>query len=175
MRYNIRATQLDLVQRCRDLYKFIDFLDDGRKVVPLDDMSQQMPVYILKATFCKMKADYLRYIYECCHGDNGLFFQDPRPTQPGGYQQYMANRYGEETTLYPIQKDLKENQVKCELCDKDFYADQKGMKKKENAIEEVLDQRTDITFMQFFEHEVFHEYEKEELYFFHKNFKIGNA
>ena len=94
-----------------------------------------------------MKADYLRYIYECCHGDNGLFYQDPRPTQSNGYKKYMDDRYGEEITLFNITKDLKENQVKCELCYKDFYADQKGMKRRENAIEKDLEERTDITFM----------------------------
>ena len=120
-----------------------------------------------------MKADYLRYIYECCHGDNGLFYQDPRPTQSNGYKKYMDDRYGEEITLFNITKDLKENQVKCELCYKDFYADQKGMKRRENAIEKDLEERTDITFMQFFEHEVFHEYEKVKQCFFDKNFKTA--
>jgi hypothetical protein len=68
-----------MIQRCRDLYKFIDYIDDSRKVVPLEDMEKQATRYVLKATFCKMKADYLRNIYECCHGDNGIFFKDPRP------------------------------------------------------------------------------------------------
>jgi len=40
LRYNIRECQLDLIQRCRDLYKFIDYLDDARKVVPLEDISK---------------------------------------------------------------------------------------------------------------------------------------
>ena len=43
-----------------------------------------------------MKADYLRYIYECCHGDNGIYFKDPRPVREFGYKKYMEDRRGKE-------------------------------------------------------------------------------
>lgn len=37
-------------------------------------MNQQPPKSTLDALFYKMKADYLRYIYECLSGDNGLLY-----------------------------------------------------------------------------------------------------
>jgi len=69
-----------------------------------------------------MKADYLRYIYECCHGDNGIYFKDPRPVREFGYKKYMEDRKGEEISTVYIQQDLKEDDVKCELSDVNFYS-----------------------------------------------------
>lgn len=50
----------------------IDYFHDTKKEVPLKYMTSQPAPYILNSLFCKMKADYLRYIYECLSGDNGL-------------------------------------------------------------------------------------------------------
>lgn len=69
---NIRNLQISIVKRCAQLYKMIDFLHDKRPVVPLQYISKQPAPSILNALFCKMKADNLRYIYECLSGDNGL-------------------------------------------------------------------------------------------------------
>lgn len=56
----------------------IDYFHDTRMEVPLKYITSQPPPYILNALFCKMKADYLRYIYECLSGDNGLLAAFPR-------------------------------------------------------------------------------------------------
>jgi len=55
-----------------------------------------------------MKADYLRNIFECCHGDNGLFYKDPRHTCDNGekYNDYMKERLGEEINIPYIQQEL---------------------------------------------------------------------
>lgn len=66
-------------------------------------MSKQSPKYVLKAQFCKMKADYLRNIFECCHGDNGIFYNDPRAPKEGGYREYLENRKSEEINVCMIQ------------------------------------------------------------------------
>ena len=104
----------------------MDYLDDKRCIVPLDDMSKQSSKYVLKATFYKLKADYYRYIFECLHGDNGIFFNDPRQPRENVmgqtfYNAYMAKRKGDEISVNFIQADLKEDDLKCELCDVDFY------------------------------------------------------
>jgi hypothetical protein len=63
------------------MFKFVDYLDDKRMIVPLKDPRKQPPKYVLKATFFKMKADNLRIIYECLGNDDGLLKHDKRPTQ----------------------------------------------------------------------------------------------
>lgn len=41
-------------------------------------MERQPNKNVLKALFFKLKADYLRYIYECLSGDNGLLYGDTK-------------------------------------------------------------------------------------------------
>ena len=53
--------------------------DERRKTgIPTKENSGQLPDYLLKAHICKIKADYLRIIYECLDGMNGLLSQDER-------------------------------------------------------------------------------------------------
>jgi len=68
-----------------------------------------------------MKADYLRFIFECLHGDNGIFFKDPRPPKAEGYNDYMDKRRGDEIVDVYIQVNLKEHELTCELCDVDYH------------------------------------------------------
>jgi len=77
---NIETLQILIVKRCAQVYKMIDYLHDTKMEVPLKYITSQPPPYVLNALFCKMKADYLRYIYECLSGDNGLLakYNDPR-------------------------------------------------------------------------------------------------
>lgn len=70
---NIRDLQILIIKKCIQVYKFIDYIADKRKKVPLKYITNQPPPYILNALFYKMKADQLRYIYECMSGDNGLY------------------------------------------------------------------------------------------------------
>ena len=67
---------MDIIERCRNLFKLIDYVDDRKHIVPLKDMERQPNKCVLKALFYKLKADYLRYIYECLSGDNGLLYGD---------------------------------------------------------------------------------------------------
>ena len=60
------------------MFKFIDYVQDRRKEVPLKDISKQPIQCVVKALFFKLKADYLRYIYECLSGDNGLLAGDKK-------------------------------------------------------------------------------------------------
>ena len=69
---NIKDLQILIVKRCIQVYKMIDYFHDSKKEVPLKYITSQPPPYILNALFCKMKADYMRFIYECISGDNGL-------------------------------------------------------------------------------------------------------
>jgi len=73
---NIKQNQLDIIEKCRKIFKFIDYVQDRRKEVPLKDISKQPIQCVLKALLFKMKADYLRHIYECISGDNGLLAHD---------------------------------------------------------------------------------------------------
>jgi hypothetical protein len=53
--------------------------DERRKTgIKTKENSGQLPDYLLKAHICKIKADYLRIIYECLDGMNGLLSQDDR-------------------------------------------------------------------------------------------------
>ena len=69
---NIQKIQLGIISQCKGLYKFIDYIHDRKQTVPIKYQYGQPPKCILNALFFKMKADYLRYIYECLAGDNGL-------------------------------------------------------------------------------------------------------
>ena len=73
---NIKICQLDLIEKCRDLYKLIDYVHDKRKCVPLNDMSKEPPKCQIDAVFYKLKADHFRYIYECLSGESGLLRAD---------------------------------------------------------------------------------------------------
>lgn len=71
---NIRETQLKLIEECGKIYKYIDYLHDAKQTVPLASAQRQPPKSILNAIFYKMKADYMRFIYECLSGDSGLLY-----------------------------------------------------------------------------------------------------
>lgn len=104
-----------------------------------------------------MKADYLRYIFECLHGDNGIFFKDPRPPKKDGYNAYLDERKANEVNDFFIQANLRESEISCELSDKDFHISSNKQKSKNNVrqiITENLRDRKDMSFMDFFEIEV---------------------
>ena len=64
-----------IIKRCIQVYKLIDYLHDLKvkfKDVPLKYVGNQPSPYILNALLHKMKADYMRFIYECLTGDNGI-------------------------------------------------------------------------------------------------------
>ena len=94
-----------------------------------------------------MKADYMRNIHECCHGDNGIFYKDPRMRH--SYASYLDERKGDEICATYIQADLREDNVKCELSDVDFYSNQKQAKKMRQIITKNLEDRDDMCFLDF--------------------------
>ena len=64
-----------MIQKCRDLYKFVDyihFLRNDNRIVALRSISAEPPKYYIDALFHKLKADQMKFIYECLGGDNGL-------------------------------------------------------------------------------------------------------
>lgn len=63
---------MKLIKACFELVRFIDYIHDRKKYVPLKFSNMQPQKYLIDAYFYKMKADYLKYIYECLDGDNGL-------------------------------------------------------------------------------------------------------
>ena len=74
--HRIQETQLKIIGKCRNLYKYIDYLHDRKKDIPLKDKDVQPPNSILNALLYKMKADIMTQIYECLSGDNGLLKDD---------------------------------------------------------------------------------------------------
>ena len=74
---NIQETQIQIIKKCEQIYKFVDYIHDRRRDdIPIKFQSQQPPEAILDALFFKIKADYLRYIYECLSGENGILNGD---------------------------------------------------------------------------------------------------
>jgi len=152
LKWNIRRTQLEIIKRCRDIFKFIDYLDDRRMIVPLKDPRKQPPKYVLKATFFKMKADYLRIIYECLGYDDGLLKYDKRPTQ--SFLDIINERKHAEITI--DDSDV----IRCELCDVTKKTSERDI------IPANIEDRDDMSLLMFMGHEVFHEYEKAKLQIF---------
>lgn len=80
LRNNIRQTQLNLINECTKIIKIAISIDDERREtdIKLKDGNEQLIDPLLKAHICKIKADYLRIVYECLDGINGLLSQDDR-------------------------------------------------------------------------------------------------
>ena len=65
------------MNECRKIYQFLDYFHDHpkRANVKLEDPKRQPPKSTMDAIFHKMKADYLRYIWECLSGDDSILEQ----------------------------------------------------------------------------------------------------
>ena len=65
------------MNNCRKLYQFIDYFHDhdARVNIKMADPTKQPPKSTIDAIIYKMKADYLRYIWECISGDDSLLAQ----------------------------------------------------------------------------------------------------
>lgn len=72
----IRRSQKTIINRCIKLIKFIDYLHDRRRIVPLKYTNSQPPNCVLSAVLYKMKADYMHFIFECLAGENGALKDD---------------------------------------------------------------------------------------------------
>ena len=81
--------------------------------MPIKYQYGQPPKCILNALFYKMKADYLRYIYECLAGDNGLLAgTDPILSQPLSFAEDLKKRNNNEIS--------EEGHVDCDICNPMF-------------------------------------------------------
>lgn len=138
------------------MFKFVDYLDDFRKVVPLKDPRKQSPIYVLKAIFFKMKADNMRIIYECLGYDDGLLKHDTRPLQ--SFIDVISNRNSHEVS------NDDGDVIRCELCDINCNTCENAERRL--MIPANIEDRDDMSLLLFMEHEVYHEYEKAKLQFY---------
>lgn len=65
-----------MIDKCMQLYKFVDYLHDKRKPVPLKYTTSEPQKYIIDAHLYKLKADILNFIFECLGGENGALIYD---------------------------------------------------------------------------------------------------
>ena len=69
---NIKKVQTKIIDRCTNIYKFVDYLQVARKDVSLKFVNHQISKSVLNALLFKLKADMMSYIYECLSGENGM-------------------------------------------------------------------------------------------------------
>lgn len=73
LKKNIVDCQLDILTMCAKIYKFVDYLHDRRHInSKLKEGNPQIPQPVLNCWLYKIKADYLRFVYECLSGEDGL-------------------------------------------------------------------------------------------------------
>ena len=145
--------QILIIKRCIQVYKFIDYFHDKRKDVPLKYSNQQPPIYILNALFVKMKADYLRYIYECLSGDNGLL------------QYNMNDKINVKADVDMRETHGVKNTDDVDVCYSEIYYSLYPTDGKKNTFKNAKEQldnfyKKDMTLLEYLEHEVVFEYEK---------------
>jgi len=121
--------------------------------VPLKYITQQPPPYILNAFFVKMKADYLRYIYECLSGDNGL----------------LAARKMEKSSFKDDIDTIEAFQIKktddVDVVDSEIYYSLYPIDGKKSSFKDPKQKlknfyEKEMTLLDFLEHEIVFEYEK---------------
>jgi len=67
------VAQLKLIRTCFEIYRYVDFIHDRKKYVPVNG-PRQPPKYLIDAYFYKMKADYMKFIFETLDCENGLLY-----------------------------------------------------------------------------------------------------
>lgn len=136
----------------------IDYFHDTKKEVPLKYITSQPPPYVLNALFCKMKADYMRFIYECISGDNGLLKSQKADKFVKSFQEDIVEREKNE-----IRDDKPADEV--DIVNSEIYYNiypSEAEKIKVQSAKEKLDlfYREEMTLLKFLEHEIVFEYEK---------------
>eukprot|EP00356_Strombidium_inclinatum_P015164 CAMPEP_0170482330 /NCGR_PEP_ID=MMETSP0208-20121228/2393_1 /TAXON_ID=197538 /ORGANISM="Strombidium inclinatum, Strain S3" /LENGTH=402 /DNA_ID=CAMNT_0010755157 /DNA_START=112 /DNA_END=1317 /DNA_ORIENTATION=- len=158
---NILSNQVKIINHCCDIFKFIDYFHDRKNVVPLKHLNYQPPQCVINAYLYKMKADYLRFIYECLSGDNGLL--------NGKEEKESFLKYIKKKDAMEITTD-DGDEVDCEICNANYYPDH------ETGITMPWDKevfwREEKTLLDFIEHDCFHEYEKAKRCFFEKDMSV---
>ena len=160
---NIQKIQLGIISQCKGLYKFIDYIHDRPKDVTIKNqyVHKQPPKCILNALFFKMKADYMRYIYECLSGDNGLLSStDCALGQKSSFLLLLRERNDNEIEGSSDTNDENYAKVDCDVCNPKFDQDQsKRSKHQKDSIENTF-MNKELTLLEFMEHECNHEFEK---------------
>lgn len=137
-----------IIDQCIKVYKFIDYLQDRRKLVKLKHINYQPPVCVIEALLYKMKADYLRYIFECISGDQGLLVTqtDPCFFAPEAFDDDVESRVKHEIR--------REENIGCLICNP---KDAPG----EDSVDYMAEfYKKKMTLMDYMKHEVFHEFER---------------
>ena len=65
---------MKVITTCFEIYRYLDFIHDSKKYVPLKNSFNEPPKYLIDAYFYKMKADYMRYIFETLDCEDGLLY-----------------------------------------------------------------------------------------------------
>jgi len=65
---------MKVIKTCFEIYKFIDYIHDKKKYVTLKYHASEPPKYLIDAYFYKMKADYMKFIFETLDCENGLLY-----------------------------------------------------------------------------------------------------
>lgn len=118
-----------------------------------------------------MKADYLRYIFECLDGDDGLLKNDEMFTITQDGKVKVLSRQKErfdDDTEDRLKNEINrfEKQITCQVCNMSNEADVNGSDKK--AAKQYFE--SERTLIEYFKHEVYHDYEKAKQEIFDKDF-----
>lgn len=178
LKKNIVDQQLFIIDQCRKVYRFIDYLHDRRKEVKLKNVNYQPQKNILNALLYKMKADYLRYIFECLNGDDGLLKNDQIFTDDDGVVLTRQKERFDDDTEQRFKNEINrfEKQITCLFCNRLGEREEVNLDAEGNQIvgyanktvEEFFKQEK--TLIDYFKHEVYHEYERAKLEIFDKEF-----
>jgi len=68
------VAQMRVIVTCFEIYRYIDFLHDRKKYVPLKYDYMQPAKYLIDAFLYKMKADYMKFIFETLDCEDGLLY-----------------------------------------------------------------------------------------------------
>ena len=63
---------MKVIKTCFEIYRYLDYVHDQRRDVPLQSLDSQPPKYLIDAYFFKMKADYMKFIFETLDCEDGL-------------------------------------------------------------------------------------------------------
>ena len=138
----------------------IDFFHDFRPDVPLKYITSQPPPYILNALLFKMKADNLRYIYECLSGDNGLLsLKDNNGTKFKDIKVDFSN-YLDRKSQEEIRKGA-DGKNDDDVVSSAIYYKVYNDDKIESALQKLQSfYKNKMSLLKFLEHEIVFEYEK---------------
>jgi hypothetical protein len=70
------VAQMKVITTCFEIYRYVDFLHDRKKYVPLKFSHFQPPKYLIDAYLFKMKADYMKFIFETLDCEDGLLYNE---------------------------------------------------------------------------------------------------